>query len=395
MSILTIRPVTSAADELRFIKAQWLFYEGNLHWVPPLIMDRKKLIDRRKNPFYKHARMELFLAEREGKVVGRIGAIVNDNHNREHNENIGFFGFFECVNEQPVADALFDAAAAWLKTQAVTAMRGPASPSVNDEYGLLVEGFDRPPMVLMPYNPPYYAGLIEGYGLQKVKDLYAYEVSSKTVFTDKLKRVAKIVRDREGLVVRTLDMKNFKNEVRTIRDLYSRGWERNWGEVPMTEDEFNYAAGDLKAIVDPDIVIIAEVKGKPVGFGMTLPDINQVLIKNRKGWLIPGAHPPAVEPEKDQRGADRDPGRDSRVPELRHRGAALLRNRRAMRRERLSRRRSELGPGRQRDDEPGRTTDERCAYETISPVPESVSLIDLPSRGSRFPCPSRKPTRSG
>ena len=289
MSILTIRPVTSAADELRFIKAQWLFYEGNPHWVPPLIMDRKKLIDRRKNPFYKHARMELFLAEREGKVVGRIGAIVNDNHNREHNENIGFFGFFECVNEQPVADALFDAAAAWLKTQGVTAMRGPASPSVNDEYGLLVEGFDRSPMVMMPYNPPYYAGLIEGYGLQKVKDLYAYEVSSKTVFTDKLKRVAKIVRDREGLVVRTLDMKNFKNEVKTIRELYARGWERNWGEVPMTEEEFNYAAGDLKAIVDPDIVIIAEIKGKPVGFGMTLPDINQVLIKNRKGRLIPGA----------------------------------------------------------------------------------------------------------
>jgi GNAT superfamily N-acetyltransferase len=159
---------------------------------------------------------------------------------------------------------------------------------VNDEYGLLVEGFDRTPMVMMPYNPPYYADLIEGYGLRKVKDLYAYEVNSKTVFTDKLKRVSRIVREREGLVIRTLDMKNFKNEVKTIRELYSRGWERNWGEVPMTEEEFNYAAGDLKAIVDPDIVIIAEVKGKPVGFGMTLPDINQLLIKNRKGRTIPG-----------------------------------------------------------------------------------------------------------
>lgn len=289
MSILTIRPVTSAADELRFIKAQWLFYEGNPYWVPPLLMDRKKLIDRRKNPFYKHARMELFLAEREGKVVGRIGAIINDNHNSEHKENIGFFGFFESVNEQPVADALFDAAAAWLKTQGVTAMRGPASPSVNDEYGLLVEGFDRAPTVLMPYNPPYYAALIEGYGLQKVKDLYAYEVNSKTVFSDKLKRVAKIVREREGLVVRTLNMKDFANEVRTIRELYARGWERNWGEVPMTDEEFDYVAGDLKAIVDPKIVIIAEVKGKPVGFALSLPDINQVLIKNRKGWLVPGA----------------------------------------------------------------------------------------------------------
>lgn len=288
MSILTIRPITSAADELRFIKAQWFPYEGNPYWVPPLIMDRKKLINRKKNPFYKHARMELFLAERDGKVVGRIGAIVNDNHNQEHNENIGFFGFFECVNEQAVADGLFDAAAAWLKTQGVTAMRGPANPSVNDEYGLLVDGFDRSPMVMMPYNPPYYADLIEKHGFQKAKDLYAYWLDARTVFTDKLKRVARIVREREDLMIRTLDMKNFANEVKAIRELYSRGWARNWGEVPMTDEEFNYAAGDLKAVVDPDIVIIAEVKGKPVGFGMTLPDINQILIKNRKGRLIPG-----------------------------------------------------------------------------------------------------------
>jgi GNAT superfamily N-acetyltransferase len=288
MSILTIRPVASSSDEMRFIKAQWLFYEGNPHWVPPLILDRKKLIDRRKNPFYKHARMELFLAERMGKVVGRIGAIVNDNHNREHRENIGFFGFFECVNEQPVADALFDAAAAWLTNQGVTAVRGPANPSVNDEYGLLVEGFDRSPMIMMPYNPPYYASLIEGYGFRKVKDLYAYQVVRESFLSEKLARVSRIVREREGLVIRTLNMRKFPDEVRTIRELYARGWERNWGEVPMTEEEFNYAAGDMKAIVDPDLVIIAEIKGKPVGFGLTLPDINQVLIRNRKGRLVPG-----------------------------------------------------------------------------------------------------------
>jgi GNAT superfamily N-acetyltransferase len=288
MSTLSIRPVTSSADELRFIKAQWFPYKGNPYWVPPLIMDRKKLIDRRKNPFYKHARMELFLAEREGRPVGRIGAIVNDNHNREHNENIGFFGFFECADDQAVADALFDAAAGWLRMQGVTAVRGPASPSVNDEYGLLVEGFDRPPMVLMPYNPPYYSRLIETWGFQKVKDLYAYEVDSRTVFTEKLKRVSKIVRERSGLIIRTLDMKHFDREVGIIRELYSRGWERNWGEVPMNDEEFRYAAADMKAIVDPEVVIIAEVKGKPVGFGLSLPDINQVLIKNRNGWLLPG-----------------------------------------------------------------------------------------------------------
>ena len=251
-------------------------------------MDRRKMLDRKKNPFYKHAEMETFLAERDGKIVGRIAAIINHNHNREHEENIGFFGFFECFDDQDVANALFDTAATWLRTKGVTAMRGPVSPSVNDEYGLLVDGFDLPPAILMVYNPPYYQKLIENYGFKKAKDLYAYHVHSNKVFTDKLKRVSEIVRNKSGVVFRSLDMKRFDEEVKTIRDLYNKGWSRNWGEVPMTEEEFNYVANDLKAIVDPSIVIIAEVRGKPVGFGMSLPDYNMILKDNKRGWLIPG-----------------------------------------------------------------------------------------------------------
>jgi GNAT superfamily N-acetyltransferase len=287
MNDIQVRPVLSKADEKRFIKFQWIPYKENPYWVPPLLMDRRKLIDRKNNPFYRHAAMELFLAERDGQLVGRIGAIVNDNHNKEHSENIGFFGFFESIDDQPVANALFDAAAAWLKTRGVTAMRGPASPSVNDEYGLLIQGFDRLPAVLMTYNPPYYQKLVESYGFTKAQDLFAYYIHKDKVFNERFSRIAEIVRKKESLKIRQLDMKHFDEEVALIRDLYSRGWSKNWGEVPMTEEEFNYVAKDLKSVVDARLVIIAESNGKPVGFGMTLPDLNQILVRNKNGWLIP------------------------------------------------------------------------------------------------------------
>lgn len=250
-------------------------------------MDRRKLIDRKNNPFYKHAEMEMFLAERDGELVGRIAAIINHNHNVEHSENIGFFGFFECVDDQDVANALFEAAKTWLMAKGVTAMRGPASPSVNDEYGLLVEGFEHPPAILMAYNPPYYQRLVEQYGFVKAKDLFSYYLDGNKVFAEKLVRVSEIVRKKTGVVIRPLDMKRFDQEVKTIRDLYNRGWSRNWGEVPMTEEEFTYVAKDLKAIVNPELVIIAEIKGEPVGFGLSLPDYNIILKDNKHGWLIP------------------------------------------------------------------------------------------------------------
>ncbi|MGA9117812.1 MAG: hypothetical protein WB699_00470 [Bacteroidota bacterium] len=286
-SSITIRPVHSRADERAFIRLQYAMYKDYPFWVPPLLMDRKKLIDRKNNPFYQHARMEMFLAERNGTLVGRIAGIVNDNHIREHKENIGFFGFFECINDQSVANALFDAAIAWLKGQKVTGVRGPASPSVNDEYGLLIEGFDRTPTILMPYNPPYYATLIEKYGFAKVKDLYAYEVNRDDVMTERLVRVSEALKKRDGFTFRSLNMKEFDKEVEVIHELYTRGWERNWGEVPLTDAEFNYMAKDLKAIVNPELVVIAELNGKPIGFGMSLPDLNEILQFNKSGMLLP------------------------------------------------------------------------------------------------------------
>jgi hypothetical protein len=222
-------------------------------------------------------------------VVGRIGAIINRNHNREHKENIGFFGFFECVDDQQVANALFHTARQWLRERGVTAMRGPASPSVNDEYGLLVEGFDQPPAVLMPYNPPYYAALIERAGLRKIKDLYAYDVQDQKVFEDgRLGRITEMVRQREGITVRSLDMKNFKAEVAIIKDLYNKAWQPNWGAVPMTSAEFDALAKDLKPIVVPELVAIAEFHGEPIGFALSIPDLNMALRYNKHGYLLPG-----------------------------------------------------------------------------------------------------------
>ncbi|MCX6136282.1 MAG: hypothetical protein NTV54_02140 [Ignavibacteriales bacterium] len=290
MGSLSITTVKSSTDEKRFIKFLWDIYRDDPNWVPPLMMDRKKLIDRKKNPFYQHSDMELFLAERDGKIVGRIGAIVNHNHNKEHGDKVGFFGFFECIDDQQVANALLDAAKRFLLSHGMTAMRGPANPSVNDEYGLLVEGFDSPPTVLMTYNPSYYAKLIEGYGLKKEKDLYAYLLSQETVYSERMTRFNEVVKQREQITFRGVNMKDFDNEVKRIKDVYNRAWSRNWGAVPMTDAEFDALAADLKQVIVPELIIMAESKGELIGFALSLPDINVPLKFNKSGGLLMGLY---------------------------------------------------------------------------------------------------------
>ncbi len=281
----------SRRDRLRFVKAQWQFYRGDRNWVPPLIFDRMKLLDVQGNPFYEHSKLALFLAEERGIPVGRIAAIINDNHNRTHNDRVGFFGFYESINSQEVTSAMLDAVAEWLALHGMKDIRGPVNPSMNDECGLLVEGFDRPPVVLMPYNPPYYATLLEGWGLQKVMDLYAYLLDQETYRSEKLERMIGLIRERTGVKIRAMDFRNrqqFRRDVTTIKELYNSAWEKNWGFVKMTDAEFDYLAADLKQIADPNLVLIAEVGGRAVGFGLALPDINQCLIANRSGRLVPG-----------------------------------------------------------------------------------------------------------
>mgnify|MGYP001178130026 CR=1 FL=1 len=287
MSSIDIRPAVSKRDLEKFVKFPWIIYKDDPQWVPPLLMDRRKLIDKEKNPFYKHSEAEFFLAYHNNEIVGRIAAIINHNHNKEHKENIGFFGFFECINDQEVASALFLTAKQWLKERGVTAIRGPANPSVNDEYGLLIDGFNRPPIILMPYNPPYYAKLIEGAGLTKIKDLYAYHVSKDRSLNERLTKISERARQREGLTFRTINMKEFDKEVAAIKSLYNRAWQYNWGAVPMTDEEFDYLAADLKQIIVPELVVLAEYKGEPVGFSLSIPDLNIALKYNKGGYLLP------------------------------------------------------------------------------------------------------------
>ena len=287
MGTLSVEPVRDKRDLKAFIRFPWKVYRDDPNWVPPLIIDMKKMLDKSKNPFFRHSDAEYFLARRNGEVVGRIAAILNNRHNEYHKEKTGFFGFFEVLEDFEAASALFDTAAAWLKDRGMTLMRGPTNFSTNDTCGFLLEGFGKPPVILMTYNPRYYLEFSERYGFVKAKDLYAYFMSSDQPLPEKLVRISEHVRQREGLVFRTINMKRFWEEVETVFKIYNDAWSLNWGFVPLTKEETYHIAKDLKQIVDPDLVLIAEVKGEPAGFSLALPDVNQALIKVRDGRLFP------------------------------------------------------------------------------------------------------------
>lgn len=282
----------------KFIKFAWEIYKDDPYWVPPLIMEKKQILNRKKNPFFKEAEIELFFAERDGKIVGRIAAIKNDIHNKIHNENIGFFGFFESINDQEVANALLSKAEEWIKAKGLDAMRGPANPSSNEEWGLLVEGFEDSPRMMMTYNPKYYIELIENYGLSKVKDLNAWMISNhKMIKQEKIKRVADIAMRRSNMTLRPLNMKNFKEELEKVKYVYNKAWAPNWGFIPMTDEEIDLLAKNLKPLVDPDFVLFGEVDGETIGFSLTMPDYN-VIFKEMNGRLFPFNFLKLLQPKK-------------------------------------------------------------------------------------------------
>ena len=281
-------PVTHGHGLKRFIAFPYDHYRRDPLWVPPLRMDVRTLLSPKKNPFFQHAEAQYFLARGpDGRTLGRIAAIQNDAHNREHRDRVGFYGFFESVNDQQVAAALFDAAAAWLRTKGLDTMRGPMSPSINDECGLLVDGFTTPPTVMMPHNPPWYVALHGGYGFTKAKDLYVYEGSGAEP-PERNVRAAKVLAERKAITLRPLDMKRFAQEVELVKLLYNQAWEKNWGFVPLTEAEIDHLAKQLKPVVVPDLVCFAERGGKVIGFAIALPDLNVALKHNPSGRLFPG-----------------------------------------------------------------------------------------------------------
>ncbi|MBU8894775.1 N-acetyltransferase [Corallococcus sp. H22C18031201] len=272
-----ISPVRSAADRMAFIRFPYSVYRNDPNWVPPLEMERKDFLDPKKNPFLEYADVELFLARRGNQVMGRIAAIKNPHHMEYHGTKEGFFGLFECVNDAGVARALLDTAANWLRERGLDSMLGPANFSSNQDWGLLVEGHETPPAIMMPYNPPYYAALLEACGCAKAKDLWAWELSSAAEPPEKVVRIAEKIRQRDGITVRAIRMSDFAAEVSRVKAIYNAAWEKNWGFIPMTEKEFDHLAKDMKTVVRPELVLIAEVKGEPVAFSMTLPDANEAL----------------------------------------------------------------------------------------------------------------------
>jgi len=282
---IEILQVKNNKDLKKFIKFPWKIYINDKNWVPPLISEVKKHLDKKKNPFFEHAEAEYFLAFKNGKLAGRIAAVINHRHNEFHNENTGFFGFFECIKDQDTANVLFDTVKKMLKERNLDVIRGPMNFSTNDECGLLIDGFDKPPVIMMTHNPPYYKELIENYGFKKAMDLYAYYIDNPKP-PDKLKRGAELIKKRKKILIRSLNMKRFNEEIETIKQLYNSAWEKNWGFVPFTENEINHMADSLKSIVDSHLVLIAEIEGEPIGFSLTLPNINQALRKIN-GKLFP------------------------------------------------------------------------------------------------------------
>jgi hypothetical protein len=279
-------PVESKSQLKQFIEYPHQLYKNEAAYVPALDIERNEFFDTEKNPFYKGAKVQLFLAVRGHVVCGRIATCVNYRHNDFHGEKTGFFGFLDCPDDYEIASRLLKVAMITLKKEGMEAMRGPMNFSTNHEIGFLVENFEDPPQVMMTWNKPYLPALAEKFGLKKVMDLLGFYIDEEALSLERHGKVTKRLLERQKITIRTIRMNDFDNEVKLINRIYNEAWERNWGFVPMELEEFNYMAKNLKELVDPKLVIIAMHGERPVGFCLALPDINQALI-HTNGHLLP------------------------------------------------------------------------------------------------------------
>jgi GNAT superfamily N-acetyltransferase len=284
---LEVRPVADKRELNVFIKLPWRLYRNEPRWVPPLLLDRKRFLDRQRNPFFKHAEAEFFLAWRNGRPVGRISAQIDRNFNAYQHHDWGMFGFFECEQDPDAAQALLAAAEDWLRARGRDRMVGPMSFTTNDESGILIDGYDLPPTVLTEWHHPYYPGLIESAGLTKAMDLYMWTLSVEdrgSVHPAIWRAAAEV--EKYGITVRNMRKKDMEAEIGRFLEVYNAAWERNWGFVPLTEEEVRHYAKDLKPVLDENWAFIAEKDGEPIAAALTLPDYNQVL-RHLNGRLLP------------------------------------------------------------------------------------------------------------
>jgi GNAT superfamily N-acetyltransferase len=283
-----VRPVQGRRDLERFIRLPFRLYRNEPLWVPPLLWERRQFLNRRKNPFFRHAEAEYFLARRDGRVVGRITAQV-DRHLNEFQQNAwGLFGFFECEDDQEAATALLEAAASWLRERGRDRIVGPMDFTTNDECGVLVDGWRHPPIILTNWTHPYYPQLIEGAGLAKAMDTYMW-----ALYVDKRENVHQAIWDmadkvetEHGIIARHFRRKDLDAEVNRFLEIYNAAWQRNWGFVPLTDEEVRHYAKQLRPLLDENWAMVAEKDGETVGAALTLPDWNQVF-KKMNGRLFP------------------------------------------------------------------------------------------------------------
>lgn len=288
--ISSIHKVISGADQKAFIDFPHDLYFGDANYVPELYLNVSEVLSKKKNPFFRHSEADLFLAkDGAGKVVGRIAAILDNNYNRYHDSNVGFFGFFDVINDYEVAAALLDKATSWLQEKSVDRMLGPTNFTTNDTAGLLIDGYDSPPTVMMTYNASYYVDMVTRYGLAKEMDMYAYYIPTDNV-NEKSLRLASMLEKRlegKGIVIRTSTKRSKKADIKNIKQVYLSAWEKNWGFVPPTDAEYDHLAQGLNLLLDLRYVYIAEKDGEMIGFGVALPDINEITKNFKKGKLLP------------------------------------------------------------------------------------------------------------
>jgi GNAT superfamily N-acetyltransferase len=277
VSQITVSHVTSRKERDAFIKFPWRIYRDDPAWVPPLLIERKAFLDRKRHPFYQHGDATLFLAKRNGEIVGRIMASDDPNYNSLHQSNVGCFGLFDCINDREVAEALFGAAAEWARGKGRDQIMGPIDYSTNYVCGLLIDGFQHPPTLLTAHNPPYYAELIERYGFTKARDWYAWWFSKPPATAKRLREIARARAEKEGVRVRPVNLKDMAGEAARIRTIYNQAWEKNWGFVPFTEAEFDHMAKEMKPLLVPPATLIAEIGDDPVAFVIGVPDIHVAL----------------------------------------------------------------------------------------------------------------------
>src|ERR1043166_2904480 len=284
---ISVAPVASKSELLEFIRFPRRLYHNDPNYVPYLELERKEFFDPKKNPLFDFTEVAYFMARNtRGEIVGTITAHINRRHNEFAREQAGFFGFFESVDDWPTAQALHYVAAKWLRERGMKCIRGPFNFSPNDECGLLVEGFNHPPTLMMPYSKPYYPALMDRLGYKSIRELLAYDYFRNSPDPEFLDRLSQRVRQKVQVTVRPLDLRNFEAEIERAFALYNSAWEKNWGFIPMTEAEFKFIAKNLKPVINPSLALIAEMEGRAVAFSIALPDFNQVL-KKRHGRLLP------------------------------------------------------------------------------------------------------------